>query len=286
MSKLILELQRDAISENCSLGELLRKSLVVAKKLRITDFELWVGHELNGYPPGSEIPKYREVVGSIKAWNPYNGWIPMFMENTDDAEVFSRRMIGQAVGSLESLVSSQDVGSLQVPFSPEVEASLMRGMELPLQPTLHVGSNQVDGILQAVRNTILNWALDLESRGILGDDMSFTSEEKQAAQEMQTINIGQFQGVLGNVQQSTVTQNLNMDVRKEDFDSLAAYLRSVEIEEAQITDLKDRIKQDPIPQDKDKREMVGKAAAGGSQLAVGTAGSLLAQAICLYYGFV
>jgi hypothetical protein len=125
--------------------------------------------------------------------------------------------------------------------------------------------------------------------------MTFTSEEQQAAKEMQTINIGQFQGVLGNVQQSTVTQNLNMDVRKDDFDSLAAYLQSVGIEKAQITDLKERIKQDPVPQDKDKLgpkvsswigDMVAKAAAGGSQLAVGTAGSLLAQAICLYYGFV
>jgi hypothetical protein len=295
MSKLIHELQRDAISENCSLGELLRKSLVVAKKLRITDFELWVSHELNGYPPGSEIPKYRLVVGSIKAWNPYNGWIPVFIQDTKQANMLARRMINQAVGSLETLVSGRKGSDLQVPFSPDIEAQIMRGADLPFRPTLHIGSNQVDGILQAVRNTILTWALDLESRGILGDDMSFTSEEKQAAKEMQTINIGQFQGVLGNIQQSTVTQNLNMDVRKDDFDSLAAYLRSVGVEDAQIADLKERIKHDPVPQEKDKLgpkvsswigEMVSKAASGGWQLAVGTAGSLLAQAICLYYGFV
>ena len=295
MSKLIHELRSDAISENCSLGELLRKSLVVAKKLRITDFELWVDHELNGYPPGSEIPKYREVVGSVKAWNPNKGWIPIFIPDTKLAKFYTRQMINQAVGSLETLISDQEGGNLQVPFPPQVEAHIARQTGLDFQSTLHVGSNQVDGILQAIRNTILNWALDLESRGILGDDMSFTSEEQQAAKEMQTIHIGQFQGILGNVQQSTVTQNLNMDVRKGDFDSLAAYLQSVGVEDAQITVLKDKIKQDPTPQDKDQLgpkvsswigDMVSKAAAGGSQLAVGTAGSLLAQAICLYYGFV
>lgn len=293
MSKLIHELQRDAISDNCSLGELLRKSLVVAKKLRITDFELWVGHELNGYPPESTIPKYREVVGRIKAWNPGKGWIPISMQDTEQDK--TKSMAYQSVSSLEALVSDRKGGDLQVIFPSEIEASLMRRPDVPFPPTLHFGSNQVDSILHAVRNTVLNWACDLENRGILGDDMSFTSEEQQAAKEIQTINIGQFQGVLGNVQQSTVTQNLNMDVRKKDFDSLAAYLQSVGVEDAQITDLKDRINQDPMPQDKDKLgpkvsswigEMVGKAAAGGSQLAVGTAGSLLAQAICLYYGFV
>lgn len=291
MPKLVLELRRDALSENCSLGELLRKALVVAKKLHITDFELWVSHELNGYPPGSEIPKYREIHGSVKAYNPYiDYWMPMVTEDAEQAKVYSRRMIGQAVGSLETLVSGREGGMLQSSFPPEI-----RRMDVPWEPKFHWSSNQVDGILQAVRNTILHWSLDLESRGILGDDMSFTSEEQQAAKEMQTVNIENFQGIWGNVQHSTVTQNLNMDVRKGDFDSLAAYLRSVGVEEVQIADLKERIKQEPTPQGKDKLgpkvsswigDMVGKAASGGWQLAVGTAGSLLAQAICLYYGFV
>ena len=79
MAKLVLELQRDAMAESCSVSDLLRKAMVVAKKLRIPDFELWVSHELNGYPPGAEIPKYREVVGDVEAWNPYNGWIPIFV---------------------------------------------------------------------------------------------------------------------------------------------------------------------------------------------------------------
>lgn len=295
MPKIVLELQRDAISETCSLGELLRKALVVAKKLHITDFELWVNHELNGYPPGSEIPKYREVVGSIKAWNPYNGWIPVVIKNAELARICSQRMIGQSVGSLETLVSGRKDISPQIPFPPEIETRLMEWLKSPLQPTLLVASNQIDGILQVVRNIILNWSLELESRGILGEDMTFTSEEQQAAKKIQSINIENFQGVLGDVKHSTVTQNLNMDVRKGDFDSLAAYLRSVKVEEAQIADLKERINQEPTPQGKDKLgpqvsswigEMVGKAASGGWQLAVGTAGSLLAQAICLYYGFV
>ena len=39
------------------------------------------------------------------------------------------------------------------------------------------------GILEKVRSRILDWALDLEGRGIIGEGMSFTPQEKQAAQE-------------------------------------------------------------------------------------------------------
>ncbi|CAK8723608.1 MAG: hypothetical protein CDV28_10319 [Candidatus Electronema aureum] len=291
MPKIVLELRHDAISESCSLGELLRKALVVAKKLHITDFELWASHELNGYPPGTEIPQYREVVGTIKVLDAHRGcWIPFIIQGPY-ADAASRRRINEAVGSLEALVSDQERGNFSLPFPPEIEARLMREMDFPTQLMLQFGSSQIHGILQAIRNTILHWALDLESRGILGDDMSFTSEEQQAAKKMQTVNIEYFQGILGDVKHSTVTQNLNMDVRKGDFDSLAAYLRSVEVEEAQIADLKERIKQDPVPQGKDKLgpkvsswigEMVGKAASGGWQLAVGTAGSLLFQLRAAY----
>ncbi|MHB9134668.1 MAG: AbiTii domain-containing protein [Armatimonadota bacterium] len=294
MSKLILELQQDAMENNSTVSELLRKALVVAKKLRIADFEIWVSHELNGYPTNTEIPEYREVVGSIKAWNPYHGWVPIIIEDSNVAELCSRRMIRQAVGSLEALLSGHESGSLQVPFSHDIEADLMRSMNIPLQPSLHVGSSQVNGILHSVRNTVLNWALDLESKGILGEDMSFTQEEKQAAREMQTVNIKNFQGVLGNVQNSTVTQNLNMSIHKGDFESLSAYLLSLGLGLPEIDDLKRRIDEEPVPEAKDRLgfkvsgwigEMVAKAASGGWQIAFGTAGSLLAQAICIYYGF-
>ena len=203
-------------------------------------------------------------------------------------------MLGQAIGTMEPLVNDRDGQVLQVPFSPAIKNGLMQGMEIPFEPTLHIGSNQINGILQAVRNTVLNWSLELEKRGILGEDMSFTSEEKQAAKEMQTITIENFQGVLGDVHNSTVTQNLNMAIQTGNFDSLATYLHSQGVSEADIEDLKRKIEQDTQPQSKDMLgpkvsswigKMVGKAASGGWKIAMGTAGSLLAQAIWLYYGF-
>ncbi len=295
MPKLILELQRDAMDGGQTATDLLRKALVVARKLGITEFQDWVTHELNGYPPETEIPDYREVVGEVKAWNPRNGWIPVFIEDTNLAKVCSRRHLGQSIGTIEALVRDNGTQTLHAPFPPDMEADFMKNMGKPFKPTLHVGANQASGILEAVKNTILNWALDLESRGVLGEDMSFTVQEKQAADEIRTVNIQNFQGVLGDVQNSSITQNLNMSIVKGDFDSLRNYLLSVGVDSSDINKLGSSVEADPQPENKGQLgpevsswigRMVSKAASGAWQIAVGAAGSLLAKAIGLYYGFI
>jgi len=73
---------------------------------------------------------------------------------------------------------------------------------LGMVPTLIVGKSQLIGILDAVRNEILNWSLELESQGILGDGMSFSTEELKKAKSI--INIKTFTGILGDVSSSNV----------------------------------------------------------------------------------
>jgi len=45
-------------------------------------------------------------------------------------------------------------------------------------------NNQVTSIFDAVRNRILDWTLKLEAEGILGEGMTFTPKEKEAAQHV------------------------------------------------------------------------------------------------------
>src|ERR1700682_2261360 len=70
MKSLVQELQQAALDEKSSVGSLLRKALVVAAKLGVSDFELWARNELEGYNPG-EVPEYRRVRGSPVVWNSY-----------------------------------------------------------------------------------------------------------------------------------------------------------------------------------------------------------------------
>lgn len=170
----------------------MRKAFVVSKKLGITEAEIWINLELNGYSDSTKIPSYRIIYGEVKVWNPYRGWQPLHFENAKQADAFSRRPISQPISELDSLISNEK-GNLHVPFSQDISNMLMNSMEIALNPSLHVSRTQLVGILDAVRNNILNWAIELEQKGILGEGMSFSKEEKSAASQVTyqiTNNIG------------------------------------------------------------------------------------------------
>ena len=181
----------------------------MSKKLEVTHIQEWLNNELNGYGPDSEIPPYRKIRGQIKAFNPYHGWQPLNFGDDEMAEKLSISQIMQPVVELDSLTAGS--GSLQVPFPQDIVNALMGAMNIPLQPSLHVPKSEVIGLLDAVRNIILDFALQLEQEGILGEGMSFSKEEKQTASQITynvTNNIGSMQH--SQIQQhSSGTQTLN-----------------------------------------------------------------------------
>lgn len=294
MAGLILELQKEAIDSTISLTELLRKALVVATKLNIKDFKEWIDNELNGYMDKDNIPSYRKVTGITKAWNPYRGWIPMIIQNDFMANTLRQRFVKQSVGDLQSLVENSKDGFLLMHYPPKIENMLMRD-EPDLQPALHIGVNTMNGILQIVRNTVLEWALKLEEEGIIGEGLSFSVQEKEKAQASPNINIHNFQGILGDVTSSSINQDLKMSIQTDDFKSLANFLKAKNVSKEDISELENAIKDDPKPISSDKLgekvsgwigKMISKAALGTWQITVSTAGTLLGNAISAYYGFL
>jgi hypothetical protein len=65
----------------------------------------------------------------------------------------------------------------------------MEGLDAPLQATRHLSRSAVSGIIDAVRNMVLDWCLQLEKDGILGEGLVFSAKEKEvAAHSNYTIN--------------------------------------------------------------------------------------------------
>ena len=81
MTSIVLQLQADCLDNNVAVSALLRKSLVVSTKLKITDFREWCQLEINGYTDLITTPEYRKIHGEIKAHNPYYGWQPVLFED-------------------------------------------------------------------------------------------------------------------------------------------------------------------------------------------------------------
>jgi len=291
---IVLELQRQALDGNIRITDLLRKALVVAKKLNISEFEKWVNLELNGYENSLEVPKYREIRGLARAWNPFHGWQPIYCDNPDIAESLSKRGCTQCIAEVENLVrNSDDKSSLQMPYSSQQASVICKLIGDLTEVTLMISISAMVRILDAVRNIILEWAMKLENDGILGKGMSFTTEEKERAFRNQEININNFQGILGNVSDSAVSQKLDMNINRGDFDGLSQFLKSNGIKKEDIAELKKALKSEPKPLASGNfgekvsqwiGDMMSKAASGIWKIAVGAAGTLLTKAIWAYYG--
>lgn len=198
MAAIVLQLQQDALDRDTSASDLVRKALVVAKKLNLEEFEHWISDELNGYGEG-DVPEYRVIPGVLRWWNPYRGWMPLLMEDVAIAEGLSKRGCGQSIGELEHLIRGKDSGGLQMPLALEVQRVLSKGIGYETQIGLSIQMASLVRIVEVVRTIVLNWALKLEADGILGEDFSFTSKERDVAKKTPQI-VTNFFGTVNNPQ--------------------------------------------------------------------------------------
>ncbi len=222
MKSIVIDLQQDALNNNISVTDLLRKAYVVSKKLKISDFEEWISSELDGYVDNEKIPKYREFKGTVMALNPYHGWQPIFFEDTKTKELLSKKNNGQRIAEIENLLNkiTDPTQSIHAPFTAEQENIICNAIGERLQITLKVAISDLVRIVDAVRNIVLNWSLQLEEDGILGENMTFTKNEKDKVVE-HSYNVNNFYGCVtdSQIQQGSIdsmqTQKINNFSTKE-----------------------------------------------------------------------
>lgn len=108
----------------------------------------------------------------------------------------------------------------------------MRTMDMEFQPVLHVSRAQFRGIIDAVRNIVLDWSLKLETAGILGVGMTFSREEKvRAAHTNVSYQIGN-QTVIhtmthSQVQQGTTASSQQLQVPPIDVRAVAEIVTAI-----------------------------------------------------------
>lgn len=206
-SSLILEIQQEAIAKDCNISSLLRKAKVAATKLKQKDAVLWITNELDGYTCDyDELPNYRRTHGVLKLKNPYHGLIPYIIQDERTEELLTRTPFTDGIGTLEKLLVGQEKGQmLHYKMAPIARNFILESLEAPMEPILLVSYSQIETILNRVTSLVLDWALELESRGILGEGMSFSPQDtKRASEATQTI-IAQNIGNIGNTSGSSRT---------------------------------------------------------------------------------
>ena len=154
-------------------------------------------------------------------------------------------------------------------------------MKIPLMPSIEISTVQIHGIVERVRSEILKWALDLESRGVLGEGLTFTQEEKQTVQALHyhIENVSDSQiliGSSGSTQTQTSTSSIDLEALKEMIRAMGKELdhsQGAEVEElrAELATLKAQA-ESPKP----KLEIIKATARSIKSVAEGAAGSILA----------
>ena len=192
-TSLIEELQLNASDGIFTVSNLLRKALVVAAKLDVTEIPEWINRELSGYRHGDTLPSYRTVHGAIKA-KTLRGWITVMFPTNDLDESVSKKYVRKSIAEIEYL--SKQNGSLAVEFAPEQQQFLQSLFRRETEFICFLDKKCMDGILDETRNQVLRWAIALDKAGIRGNGLSFTDPEKKKAHSM-TFNVNSENFTLG-----------------------------------------------------------------------------------------
>ena len=201
MDSLIIELQRDVLNEDISVSNLLRKAFVVAKKLKLQEWEKWINSELNGYyhlaeskqvrPENrwEELPRYRWVTVQWQLRLPSQNLIPLIFKSPQRAEMMSKSPVIESIREIEALLDTE-LYAFPMTIPDPLKLALYEecgGNE----PRRIVFKNEFHRIQEIVKNIILECALDLEQRGIREEGLVFSKKESGTANNF-TFNIEQL----------------------------------------------------------------------------------------------
>lgn len=183
---LIEELQMAACDKTTPISDLLRKALLVASRLEVPAIPDWIKKELSGYTAEDEIPPYRQIPGTVKARNPFHGWIPAQFPSDDLQVAVSRRPLLEPLSSIEAIASGEQPRLI---FSAEQQLVLQEMFGAQMEFACFLSKVSLVAAVDEVRTRILEWSMELDKAGIRGQGLSFSREEKARAHDI-SINTG------------------------------------------------------------------------------------------------
>ncbi|HCO8354659.1 TPA: abortive phage resistance protein [Escherichia coli] len=291
----VLELQALACDPDSDILSVLMKAKMIAVKLGLSDLTEWIQLELNGYPSFDTVPEYRKGQSQLKAYSPqHQSWVPLVV-NFNDAELNAMVSTFHITESISSVKKMNNKG--ETPFLPLPDwmaDTLYEGIGQKTEIVWVISPGILEHVITTVRNKILDWSLDLESKGILGEGLQFSLREKEVA----PMTVHNVTNIHGNVNNAGVIGSGNGDISQNntvnagDFNSLEKQLKDWGANDEDIKSLHQAIKESPAPTTPDNFSdslgkwvvnMIGKAYAGTLNIAASAAPALLTNAICHYY---
>jgi hypothetical protein len=246
---LLSEVQTAAVDGTQGVATVLRKCAVLASRLNNSDFKSWVAFELNGYPRDADVPPYRTIpaqahgnlVGPL--WAQMNGVpIPSALLPEKQRAFGELVHLRQPISTLEELATAdENKGRLEAVWPGNLIA-MMQGKFNDWQLITawqQIPRSAITGLVDTVRNRILEFTLELEQEVPSGDAPVGASTPAKVEQLYQTIIHGNVTGNIatgspGAVQTTTVNKGdvqalivalKKLGLPKDDTDEIATIVR-------------------------------------------------------------
>lgn len=301
---LIDTVQKEIIDPECKLSNILRKAKILSHRLKSEDFKNWVNQELNGYSGGLEvIPDYR-AIGTQTYGNfsgPFqsglkNAPIPTSQFPEEIHEFATTQYFFQSIRELESMVESGErtfnvhwPADFVVPIADKIYENM-----ICMQAWKVISVDSVEGIINTVRNRLLNFILEVEEIDPTAGDSAQENPDISPEHVSQIFNnyILGSHNIVGTG--TNFSQTINVSINEGDFQSLASVLEDWGLEENDVEELESAIEDDG---ERNKNEgfgtnvktwignMVQKITKGAWDMAIETAPMLLSKALSSYYGW-
>lgn len=230
MESIVLELQREAMDSNSNISNLLRKSLVIARKLKVKEFEEWVTLELNGYSriKREDIPKYRRINAQLEGILPYSNWIPIEFESDEITKLVTQPEVNSTITEIDSL-SKDESQFLIWKLTTNKKMIISEWVQEEVEDfRLIFPKQQFKTIVNTVRNIILEWTIRLEEDGILGEGILFSDKEKQEANK-HNYTVNNFYGNTSGVQIQQHTQNSSQtQINEVDLEKIESFISTLQ----------------------------------------------------------
>lgn len=232
---LLREIQNAAIDSKTELADLLRKCKVLAARLKNPEFKQWVENELSGYRSSESLPDYRifkvnskgNFSGSFQS-GLRNANIPLSCIDKEFHEYLTHAYLTQPVAAMEALLKDIE-GNPQEPWDPDLVAlcgkQIYKGMNC-MQAWKVIPRGAVVETLEAVRNRILNFALELEAEfPDVGEEPADANplKEEKIHQIFNTYISGNVQNMATgstNVNQKAISNSTDIELFKNLLDAL------------------------------------------------------------------
>lgn len=131
----------------------------------------------------------------------------------------------ESISALIDIEKKSKDGNFYYSYPPELSMKLCRYANTPtyMEIALFISTVNITSLIEKVKNCLLEWTIELEGKGILGENMTFNEKEAESAKGVsQQINNYYGTVVNGNVSSSQIISGNNNTVNYNEASALNA----------------------------------------------------------------